>query len=94
MSISHHCCFHSQKTSHNMNNVGGKIWGGGQSSQALVLGERPEAPAMGMRLEKTKTNQIILHWENVSGCPSADADFLVTREGHRWGDSQIQHLGF
>lgn len=28
--------------------------GGGQSSQALVLGERSEAPAVSMRLEKKK----------------------------------------
>lgn len=63
MSISHHCYFHSQKASHNTNNVGEKLWGEGQSSRALVSAEKPEAPAMGMR-QKPKHNQVILHWEN------------------------------
>lgn len=56
----------------------------------LALGERPEAPATGMRLEKI--HQVILHWENASGSPCADAAFPLTREKTTRGVTHIRSV--
>lgn len=56
----------------------------------LALGERPEAPATGMRLEKI--HQVILHWENTSGSPCADAAFPLMRERTTRGVTHIRSV--